>query len=952
MQILTLSSHFRCSALLVLSLFFTTIQGQSSYFEKALFLAKENCDEDAARLLKTGFVQSNRDWSATNGQLKALWHAKDYEGTRAVCSVLLTQEVIVPMEDATLADITGWRGKALWELGRYRAAKLDLAKSVDVVIALKGKDHPDLIELYGFLGAAHYRDFDAEAAPAFYLEAIRLHKLHDAGNSAQLVKLYRELSSAYRRKGDEEKAIEYVQYAIAQQKSIDNSDIAALDSLKLHLGYVLTSFERYEEAEKIALGLMSHIEGPLSAKFAASQKGGIYLLAGECAYQRGDYKKAVVHYERALAFAHPRDRRSALSALGACHTNLKNFLKASMYMDSVILLHEVDPHSPNWTTSEEISKNTVIIFYFKAKVHLQQYLHSGDVRQLYTAHEWYDRSIQAIDYMSKGFSDAQSRQRFLDLFYYVFEKIIETNYQLYLQSQDQHYAERAFYYMEKSKSILLKDALQTEKANALAVVPASLTDTIQHLQRRLAEAETVLYRQQKGGNSLRVDSLNTQILQLNRRKTKLMKQLESQYPEYYRLKYRSDTISVADIRQTLLRPGETLLQYFVGDDNIYSFVANADTVALAKAPKGPAFDESVRDLRSAIYGYPWERSDSMVTAYTSAAHHFYQLLIAPVKPALTHRLLIVPDGLLEYIPFDALLTEPVPPGLQAFGRLPYLIKEASIHYGYSALLARALRQREGRAELRRVLALAPSFPEESLAVRSADDRRRSLGALAHNTQEVSQIARLFASDVLAGSAASKRAFVERAGRYQVLHLATHAKADDELGAFSYLAFAPVAGAPVGSSQLSIKDIHLLRLSADLVVLSACETGVGELRRGEGVVSLARAFSQAGASSLLASLWRVSDRETADLMASFYGHLAEGQPIDESLRQAKLSFLHSEGVHRGHPFFWAAFLPTGKMEGVDLPAPVRWGWWVLGLLGMLALGYVWHSRRRALGGGPS
>jgi len=147
-----------------------------------------------------------------------------------------------------------------------------------------------------------------------------------------------------------------------------------------------------------------------------------------------------------------------------------------------------------------------------------------------------------------------------------------------------------------------------------------------------------------------------------------------------------------------------------------------------------------------------------------------------------------------------------------------------------------------------------------------------------------------------------------AGRYRLLHLATHGQANDELGDYSFLAFGGDRDS-VQNEFLYVRDLYDLSLLADLVVLSACETGTGEWQRGEGIISLARAFAYAGARSIVTTLWSVNDRRSKELMIAFYGGLGKGMTREEALWRAKYEMLESDAS--AHPFFWAGYILIGE-----------------------------------------
>jgi CHAT domain-containing protein len=251
-----------------------------------------------------------------------------------------------------------------------------------------------------------------------------------------------------------------------------------------------------------------------------------------------------------------------------------------------------------------------------------------------------------------------------------------------------------------------------------------------------------------------------------------------------------------------------------------------------------------------------------------------------------------------------------------------------------------MRQKQHREEPEKdLMAMAPFFRGDVPTLLSRLDtadiliRRDSLGALEGSGEEVALITRMFRGTSWYGEQATAEKFHQEAGRHRILHLSTHGKADDRAGDYAYLAFG-VPGDTTAFDRLYARDLYSFSLNADLVVLSACETGVGQLRRGEGIISLAPAFAYAGAKSVFATLWQVSDRKTTGLMRSFYKYLGEDLPKDAALRQAKLDFLKNNKGEALHPFFWAGLIGIGDMGAVKASGtgrnctPRSVQWWTL------------------------
>ena len=319
-------------------------------------------------------------------------------------------------------------------------------------------------------------------------------------------------------------------------------------------------------------------------------------------------------------------------------------------------------------------------------------------------------------------------------------------------------------------------------------------------------------------------------------------------------------------------------------------------------------------------------------------------MILPVKYLIPDQseLIIVPDGLLGYIPFDALLTAPVK-DIKNSREYPYLLKDYQTSIAYSATLLKEMRDKKHRqTPIKQFLAVAPLFKNNHsdtllLTSRFIDisENRNRLGPLKFNIPEAQNLQNLLDGDVLTDTSATEDNFTKIAGDYQILHLSTHGKANDKTGDYSFLAFYELEDS-IENEWLYNRELYELELNADMVVLSACETGIGELQRGEGIISLARGFSYAGAKSIITSLWSVNDKTTPELMNYFYTNLKDGMTKDKALREAKLSYINST-TPNPEPYFWAAFVPVGDMQPIEFQQDrTIWLWMGLTSFGLIIL----------------
>ena len=526
----------------------------------------------------------------------------------------------------------------------------------------------------------------------------------------------------------------------------------------------------------------------------------------------------------------------------------------------------------------------------------------------------------------------------------VFESAIDVS--LIKSKQDKHDSLKlkTYEYTELAKASLLQSQIKQTDALAFAGIPDSLLQKEYNLRIDINWREKQrqgLIEKGKEETDTTVLRISSIIFDLKREQEALFETLEKDYPEYYRLKYDTKTISLEDTQQKLLQKGQTMLEYFVGDSSIFIFVVRPDTFEVVQVKKDFALDSLVRQMQSGLYGYhgrtPDKRSDivykNSILNYTHAAHELFQRIMAPVAHLLTPDLVIIPDGVLGYVPFEALLKSK-PEKLNQFGTYPYLINAHTISYNYSATLWQEMKNKKHKKEpFKSLVAFAP-FYEGSYTVLDStinlvfdtlsDGRdttifqdvvsRKTYAPLPSSGIEAGTVSKMWKGDFFINQDATEQRFYDIAGDYRFVHLSTHGVADDRQGDYSYLAFAEQKDS-IENEFLFVRDIYNTSLNADLVFLSACETAQGELQRGEGIISLARAFAYAGAKSIINTLWQVDDTATKDISIDFYKNLKKGNTKDVALRQAKLRHIKSARSAQKHPFFWAAMVGIGDMEEV-------------------------------------
>jgi CHAT domain-containing protein len=307
-----------------------------------------------------------------------------------------------------------------------------------------------------------------------------------------------------------------------------------------------------------------------------------------------------------------------------------------------------------------------------------------------------------------------------------------------------------------------------------------------------------------------------------------------------------------------------------------------------------------------------ERISNEREAYLKEAYQLFSTLLGQFDLKDWGAFTIIPDAWLNFLPFDALLSAPHSGN---WSQAPFLIKKWKIGYGYS--LATLFYQKDlSSTGSKNLLAIAPGF----------DEQPRNLPPLAFSREELSAI-QIPQKKTLIDQAAKLKSFRLESPNYLILHLSTHAQGTST-EVPPHIEFI--------DSTLYLPEIYALRLQADLVTLSACETGIGRLEEGEGVMSLSRGFAFAGAASLIASLWTVNEASTAQLFAQFYRDIAGGIPKMAALRQTKLGYLKDSSIpsFQKSPYYWAGFVYYGNEGTVSLNRGNTPAWGRILLYGLL------------------
>lgn len=804
--------------------------------------------------------------------------------------------------------------------GRYEQAGKYFQKALDIAINSFKYQPAIASRIYGNLAIVYDEMHEYDKAMLYYQKS-----LINESNKINLGNTAGNMGASYHDVGNYEMALLYTQRAIDM---LTEGLGAEHPRTLMYIGNIANTYHKLGDEAKAFQYQQQALDGRLKKLGSNHPDLGLsYRSMADYHAKKKQYDKSLEYYQKAFTlYSRPRKKISAMVGMIDAYVAFKKYSETDSLFQLAhqVLNCQLDENPAKATSLYGLAK----IASAKGLVRYHQYLDSRDLKFLIESIQFHKKTLELAQYEKNTMTTQAGKMEIQNNLLEVYNDIFTTSLLWTQLTQNDSLKKTLFDYQEQSKANLLQAQLKESEALQYAGIPTQLLNKEYNLRRDLtwqnARKQGLLSQQKMETDSI-VLMVSSKIFDLKQSYDSLKLHFEKNYPAYYRLKYDYSTIALGDLQQKL-SPEQTLLSYFVGDSSVYAFVVQHDRFEIFDLKKDFPLETLVKQLRTGLYGYytapKKSKTDSLYIAtadsFAIAAHQLYQKLLLPFQTRLKKELIIVPDGVLNYISFEALLTE-LPETATEFKFHSYFGKKHVISYNYSATLWQEMATKKHHVEpQKKFIGFAPYFNGDTtlLSERFSHDLtlRKGLDSLKYSGEEVFKATKLMHGDAVLDKAATKAVFEKTVGDYRIVHLATHGKANDKVGDYSFLAFTELKDS-VDNELLYVRDIYNLRLNADLVVLSACETGIGELRRGEGVVSLARAFAYSGAKSLITTLWNVDDRSTMLIMTDFYKNLKKGRPKDLSLWQAKQAYLEESRNKTAHPYFWSAFIPIGDMKAI-------------------------------------
>jgi CHAT domain-containing protein len=820
-----------------------------------------------------------------------------------------------------LATCYLYHARDLIQENQYKGAASYLSQSLSIYTGLYGEIHPDVSACLMKLGDVYSLQGDFEQARSYFTRAEEVLLKINGPNHSSLAELYASLSDFYLRKHDLDSALCFGQKSVQIQRfNYGGLHISTANSLE-KLARVYERKGEYDAA-------LSTLDSSLVIKMAINPRSvevaRLYLSIG-VVYSKSDHADKADFYFRLAReiFDGSQSTDTTFLALlqnsyGDMFLRKKDFLSALDHYKEAALFLQGGSGKRIFTSSarEELSSSDELrLHYLLSASRAYESLDSvsGNFRYLDSAYDCLENAMSIQTMIRRGYRAEGSKIYFGEESYDINKNAVEDALALHSRTTDKKYLQKAFQCSENSKASILADKMIQSEALHSSGAPDSVLQREELLRTNIANSTYKMGETDptRGPDGQQLTSFANLVAY-----DKLIDSLENYFPNYYDLKYRVKEVALRSIQERIPSTS-VILEYFFAKDRLCIFTISKDKFNLTVTRRTTEIKEAALAMRKSLRTV--DRNE-----YLKHASDLYRMVVQPVEKLLEGKqLIVIPDGELYYIPFEALLTVPQSSKtFSTYSNLPFLIKVHTISYAYSASLFMERRQKPSQTE-RSFVGFAPVFDDSTnknlgetskkdfAELRSFSLDGKKYGDLEYSQEEVVDIATLFENRNLKAKTflhdeASKSNFKQTVHDYSFVHIASHGFADEIHPDLSALLFSEVSKPQSGEDGiLNTSETYDLKLNADLVVLSSCESGIGRLVKGEGLMAITRGFFYSGARNVLFSLWKISDKSTSRLMIDFYRSILTGESFPLALQVAKLNEIRDNQY--AFPSEWAGFL---------------------------------------------
>jgi len=763
---------------------------------------------------------------------------------------------------------------------------------LSIFLKIGAEMHPDINMAYNCKGVLNKNKGNYDDAAIWYNKARKVLDFNNMDKTQHYVTILHNEANVLRLTGKYEEAIENLLIAEKLNNDIHGDNTNENESVYTGLSNTYILMEDYDTG--LAYGKKSLIMA--EALYGRESAGYIHnelayrenLLIANRNQEAIDGHKDLGRRAKAVFGDQGEAYSYYLRQVGKGLKNIGRYDDAISQLLSSLTDFGIDPFDLDEVYRNKEAASYMAVMSEIADSYYRKWKENSNIESLRKSEEYIDVGIQFIELFRKRSILNNSKLLFTSSHSEFIEQAIQIQYDLYELEKDTYNFDKGLRYIELIKNILFTENIKSRDILTSNLIPREEIQKAKRIRDKIQKAEGVL--EESESDSLQVIAQNN-LHDLYLEESKWFTNITSKYPEFRNRHYGNWEKNVEEIRSNYLSEGELILDYLKVDSFYYALGISHSQLSFRTITKeeinGQTFTKDPKNVSNAEL----ERLSKTLLQPELGLHKD----IASIT--------IMPAGDLTYIPFEA---------------LPIGGSSALKHYSFRQLL-----NFESHRNLKNisaeVLAIAPEYSnqwnddEDNLYATLVRSGQWKLpGALA----ESESIINLIGGKLLSGVKATKENFLNVANQYGILHLSMHTLPSSSNILKSSLVFSTPKDAEE-DNLLSVEEIYNLDLNAQMVTLSACNTGTGEYKKGEGILSLAHAFGSAGVPSVVMSLWKVPDESTALIMEAYYEHLKQGLPKDAALKEAKLEYLdNTVSDQQKHPFYWSGFVVVGDISPIE------------------------------------
>jgi CHAT domain-containing protein/tetratricopeptide (TPR) repeat protein len=726
---------------------------------------------------------------------------------------------------------------------------------------------------------------------------------------------YLNIAKTCVKSGNSKKAEEFFHKCITSFKKEFNEDYYRLTDVYFDYGIFLNSIGRKEESLK-ALEKASQI----SIKNYGNHHTIVslsYKLIGDHYMSKYDYPSALNYYQKALI------------AVSNKFNNQDIFTNPSI--DSSLFDIRLLDNLKSKAQALELFADT-------------QSDRQVKIRILNKSLETMDLALELIDRIRNNYLSEESMIYLAENEKETYLFAVHLAYSLYSLTNDKSMGYKMYSIAQKAKAAILRNEITGNELLYSNAIPDSLREKQKNLSGNISAYSDFILEEIRSlkPDSNKISLWKDALFDMNREKEKVTAEIERIFPMFHDLTRKTEPDSITNI-QNHLKKDETIVDYLVsnklleGKRKLYIFLISHTDLTFRELSLDSLFvkdAEIIRNTNDPSLNNGQQTAN--FNGYTQALNNMYLWLIKPVESLITgKKLIIIPDEEIGWLTFDAFLKNKPDASQTDYEGLHFLIQDYTFSYGYSSSLIFSKQSRKMTGS--KVFAFSPDYSD-------SNDQNNKMSSLKGAGTEIGSVFKWFKGKSFSGENATKANFIALLHSPAIFHFAMHALEDSTNSRFSYLMFDSHNYAGV-EARLYNYEISVSRISSPMVVLSACNSGTGTLYYGEGMMSLARGFTLAGASSVIKTAWEINDEASSSIMTRFYHFLAKGMEKNEAMRLAKLEYLNVSLPSAMHPYYWAAYEVLG--DNAPVAHNLKGLWIILFVVVIIGAGEIlfYFNRRR-------